>query len=155
MTNQKSERKTGYLVSLAALLMMVIAVGVYSHSKWDEWTLWPQLRKPMVDGLKDPDSAQFRNQFPGRQSLCGEINARNGLGGYTGFSRFISTGQRYILEGSDVNTWSRSDDGTAMFIAKLDREIELMRALNRTPTEQELHAAFFKHLWSERCEGLP
>lgn len=35
--------------------------------------------------LKDPFSAQFRNI----KQNCGEVNAKNEFGGYTGFSRFV------------------------------------------------------------------
>lgn len=47
--------------------------------------------------LKDPDSARFRNvravPFMGigdkvGDVFCGEVNARNSMGGYTGFERF-------------------------------------------------------------------
>ncbi|WP_126223393.1 hypothetical protein [Burkholderia ambifaria] len=40
--------------------------------------------------LKDPGSAQYRNVkvFPG-QYACGEVNARNSLGGYMGYSDFF------------------------------------------------------------------
>lgn len=37
------------------------------------------------DGLLDSDSAKFRNQ----KGNCGEVNAKNRMGGYTGFSRYI------------------------------------------------------------------
>lgn len=35
--------------------------------------------------LLDPNSAQFRNQ----KGNCGEVNAKNRMGGYIGFSRYI------------------------------------------------------------------
>jgi membrane protein involved in colicin uptake len=45
--------------------------------------------KKAEDGVKsrliDPDSAKFRNQ----KGNCGEVNAKNKLGGYTGYSRYI------------------------------------------------------------------
>lgn len=41
--------------------------------------------------LKDPDSAKFRNVRVIRGVVCGEINAKNALGAYTGFKRFLST----------------------------------------------------------------
>jgi len=43
--------------------------------------------------LKDADSAKFRNQFVGKSGVpCGEVNARNGFGGYNGFKRYIASG---------------------------------------------------------------
>lgn len=47
--------------------------------------------------FKDPDSAQFQNvrlvdpgSNPNRHwgTICGEVNARNGFGGYVGFKQF-------------------------------------------------------------------
>ncbi|RZF63828.1 hypothetical protein EWE75_14450 [Sphingomonas populi] len=47
-------------------------------------------------GLKDADSAKFRNEFvnaldTGAQMLCGEVNSKNAFGAYTGFKRFIAS----------------------------------------------------------------
>ncbi|WP_146196954.1 hypothetical protein [Achromobacter pulmonis] len=45
--------------------------------------------------LKDPLSAQFRNMqgSEGALMVCGEINAKNGMGGYVGFKRFMVGGE--------------------------------------------------------------
>ena len=45
------------------------------------------------EGLKDPDSAKFRNQ----QGFCGEVNAKNSFGAYTGFKRFIAADRNMIV----------------------------------------------------------
>jgi len=43
--------------------------------------------------LRDPDSAKFRSLAAYAPSVvCGEVNAKNGYGGYAGFERFISAG---------------------------------------------------------------
>lgn len=41
--------------------------------------------------LADPGSAQFRNvaYYPNGKSVCGEINAKNRMGGYVGYRRFF------------------------------------------------------------------
>lgn len=41
-------------------------------------------------GLKDPDSAKFRNllAYPDKKLVCGEINGKNSFGAYSGFSDF-------------------------------------------------------------------
>jgi hypothetical protein len=57
--------------------------------------------------LKDPDSAQFRNitiedsptynpDYPGL--ACGQVNARNSFGGYTGYKYFIVAGGLPMIE---------------------------------------------------------
>jgi hypothetical protein len=50
-------------------------------------------------GLNDPDSASFRNEkyVPASakikaSAVCGEVNAKNRMGGFVGFSRFIANG---------------------------------------------------------------
>lgn len=53
---------------------------------------------PILDNVRetltDPDSAQFRNLqvygdgLPGDTVVCGEVNAKNRLGGYVGFRHF-------------------------------------------------------------------
>lgn len=45
--------------------------------------------------MKDPSSVKFRNM----KGACGEVNAKNGFGGYTGFKRFIGTPNMTLIEG--------------------------------------------------------
>lgn len=150
----KTGRKGWRVPFVAALFLAAVSGGAYSYSKWDEWTVWPELRKPMLNALKDPESAQFRNQFVGRQALCGEVNARNSMGGYTGYARFIATGQRFVIEHGGMSSWTNKSDDVKALMAALDKELELMRTLNRKPSNEELNTALFKDLWRERCEGL-
>ena len=51
--------------------------------------------------LREPSSATFRNVFIGKRPpptktlkiiVCGEVNARNGFGGFTGYQPFIVSG---------------------------------------------------------------
>ncbi len=52
-----------------------------------------KLQEKLILRMKDPSSAQFRNvklNFHG-DALCGEVNARNGFGGYNGFKHFVVT----------------------------------------------------------------
>ena len=51
------------------------------------------VRHGIGDRLKDPESAQYRNMRAfnlsnGDRAICGEFNARNSFGGYTGYSPF-------------------------------------------------------------------
>lgn len=51
------------------------------------------LQRDAVKGvLNDPDSAQFRNARQAKREpgmWCGEVNAKNRLGGMVGFSRYV------------------------------------------------------------------
>lgn len=66
------------------------------------------LEEAVKDVLKDPESAQFRNEhvridYRGALPiLCGEVNARNSMGGYTGFQRFtVQRGGQPVFEDPD------------------------------------------------------
>lgn len=58
--------------------------------------------------LKDPDSAEFRNvEFYSdgpAPVACGEVNAKNGFGGYTGFEWFIASGTQLAILASDMQS---------------------------------------------------
>jgi hypothetical protein len=53
--------------------------------------------------LNDPESARFRKVFvsPKGKAVCGEVNAKNQMGGYVGFRRFISARDQVGIEGDD------------------------------------------------------
>ena len=50
-----------------------------------------ELQALVRTALKDPESATFKelNYVDGR-ALCGQVNAKNSYGGYTGFRRFVA-----------------------------------------------------------------
>ncbi|WP_177424265.1 hypothetical protein [Pseudomonas sp. MYb185] len=56
-----------------------------------------RLAREKIKGIiKDPNSAQFRNQRGG----CGEVNAKNSFGAYVGFKRFmVSGGDMVFIDG--------------------------------------------------------
>jgi hypothetical protein len=65
-------------------------------------------RQAVQARLKDPESAQFRNlRETSTGNVCGEVNARNEMGGYTGFKQFIvSDSGGAIIEGGDISVSS-------------------------------------------------
>ncbi len=103
---------TGYLLLVAAGLAGVLIVQARhepggsagppavrreeteSGAEWDaEHALKAQLR--------DGESAQFRNEKAYRQPngsfiVCGEVNAKNGFGGYSGFETFVAAGAAIV-----------------------------------------------------------
>ena len=67
--------------------------------------------------LKDPDSARFGKLYLNKYAdtnaswaLCGYVNAKNSLGGYTGDKRFISLGsaQNTFLENNEQDSWAKA-----------------------------------------------
>jgi hypothetical protein len=51
--------------------------------------------------LKDPDSAQFRNEVVGEHDgmavACGEVNAANSYGGKVGYQRYVVENRASVL----------------------------------------------------------
>lgn len=50
--------------------------------------------------LKDPDSADIKNH----NGNCGEVNSKNGFGGYTGYRRFIASSTIVAIEGENMDS---------------------------------------------------
>lgn len=60
-----------------------------------------ELKARVLSTLKDPDSAKFQgiqHVWTGR-ALCGQVNARNSYGGYTGFKAFVADSNGVYWEG--------------------------------------------------------
>lgn len=89
---------------LAALAIVgVIIAGAFA---WRAHIV-NELRKPVLERLSDPDSAKFRNEWLASgwtawrtetSILCGEVNAKNRMGGYVGYVKFSS-----VAGGKDVD----------------------------------------------------
>lgn len=102
-----SKEKTNlmpYLI-LAFLLLLGVA-SMFSNNKAgnetpSEYQMQELSEKMIKDRLKDPDSAEFRNFNLGANGHpCGEVNSKNGFGGYTGFKRYMIASEDIIsIEG--------------------------------------------------------
>jgi hypothetical protein len=92
-----------YLVALLAL---------FSGLAYGQKDFVRTAKAEIVEQLTDPESARWRGLFissyEGGQALCGEVNAKNSMGGYSGFTQFyvsasrdhhldIDIGNRYTL----------------------------------------------------------
>lgn len=66
----------------------------------DDAAMIKKFQERVIDRLKDPSSAQFRDVRLNdrRDALCGTVNAKNGFGGYTGFSGFVATSDAVYLQ---------------------------------------------------------
>jgi hypothetical protein len=80
--------RLGFL--LAGLAILSSAALAQTAPKLNE----KALRAALEDRLKDADSAKFRalkylaSESPGSWAMCGEVNAKNSYGGYSGFEPF-------------------------------------------------------------------
>lgn len=79
--------------------MVVVAVAAgavlacQSEAAAREAKMLDEAKLSVRESLRDPESAQFRNlrvkEKPSGAIVCGEVNAKNGFGGYEGFERFV------------------------------------------------------------------
>lgn len=59
--------------------------------------------KYVKEKIMEPSSAQFRNQFIGKQGApCGEVNAKDAFGAYIGFQRYIAVARDLTVLAQDV-----------------------------------------------------
>jgi len=89
---------------LLALLLCASAV----HAAPKDGPLIAKGKAAAAYNLKDPDSAKFRNVVAIRGVVCGEINAKNSMGGYVGFRRFISLDGEAVFDNDSFKfeeTW--------------------------------------------------
>lgn len=141
------------------LALIGIAGGV--AYQYNQLFVVPPLRALISSQMKDPDSAKFRNERLTKSGwLCGEINAKNGLGGYSGFERYISSqGARYIESQGAIGELSHQD-----ILDRMDNEIGVLTILSdakianpdieRTSKEEiqkMATKAFFEDRWNQIC----
>ncbi|WP_430434281.1 hypothetical protein [Methyloversatilis sp.] len=138
--------------------MTVIAGGVAAW-KWDAWVTIPELRGGVIQPLKDPQSAQFRSEHLGKHPgyLCGEVNAKNSMGGYVGFKRFVSTSQGAVVEGDGLDSWPDRDQD-APFEKLLERvrirvdfAVKYDLGVDFETIMEESKQSFFDDIWQKHC----
>jgi len=61
----------------------------------EEYEMQYAIEQTLRQASRDPDSIQFQNQSGG----CGQVNTKNGFGGYTGFKRYAFDGESLLIEG--------------------------------------------------------
>lgn len=138
--------------------------AVVFYLKFDAWVNIPSARTPMTRLLKDPDSAQFRDErLTPAGVLCGEVNAKNSMGGYIGFRKYISIqeGMVYIERDGVLGEWKTAD-----IIAQLERKNQLLRQyiqwrkegidvpqFSEREMDEKANKSLFELKWKELCEG--
>jgi hypothetical protein len=77
-----------------AALVCAVGIGVSVHAA----DAAKAGKTAVLNSLKDPDSARFRNTSVNGATYCGEVNAKNSYGGYVGFKRFVAIGSAALVE---------------------------------------------------------
>ena len=149
------------LVMLAILLIITILA-----SYWKQIFLIPAQRLAVLEVLKDPDTAKFKNEKSRGEYVCGEVNSKNGMGAYTGYSRFISSKRGYAMDGDSTSTLFPERSSSASLHEQADEAIKSLdlytatlkhendeRRAGRTPTKAELDRYAFSLLWEKYCQS--
>ena len=90
--------------------VVLVAGAAYAYTGY----VVHQHRQAVLAKLKDPDSAKFQRErlrygyTLSTSVLCGEVNAKNETGGYTGYRRFIASGHKMYVEVADNDVQSES-----------------------------------------------
>jgi hypothetical protein len=81
------------------VVVLLVAAGVgYRY-----FVLLPAAREPVLAQLNDPESARFQNERlvgpwqPSKMFYCGQVNAKNKMGGYVGYSHFFAFRDRATI----------------------------------------------------------
>ena len=148
--------------SATALVALIAAVTVWAN--YDAWFVLPKARQLVAAQLNDPLSAQFRNdRFIDYDWHCGEVNAKNAMGGYVGFRRFIYGRISKIAYIEGVGLMGK--EPTAEVLLIMDKVIANLKMLNsmkaqvpdlRLPPESQQYATargqVFEDHWKAICE---
>lgn len=92
---------------LIAGVMLAVLAGIGAGAWW--WTVKRPVdivKQRVLNVLNDPDSAKFGDvvYFKKTDAGCGAVNAKNRMGGYTGFTRFVAFPDGDVRFEPDVNT---------------------------------------------------
>lgn len=87
----------------------------------------PDWQTAIEHKLIDPTSAQYRNVNKRDDIVCGEVNAKNRMGGYAGFVRFFVDGStaeiepRELIAGDEVARLNAATDAAIFSTAHIAR----------------------------------
>jgi hypothetical protein len=82
-----------FKLKILGLFMLLLVVGAASYFIWSMYfSNAAQVMNQVKGALNDPDSAKFSDvaYFSGTKAGCGSVNAKNRMGGYFGYTRFIA-----------------------------------------------------------------
>lgn len=104
----EEKRRSGCMMTLAFVLPVLVTLGgalaaCDSKPRVSMIDAQETRAKDAVRGrLRDPYSAEFRNIYRAGDTVCGQVNARNGFGGMAGYAPFIvAPGDVHIGEPGD------------------------------------------------------
>ncbi|WP_426172607.1 hypothetical protein [Pseudoduganella sp. R-34] len=137
-----------WLVIVLFAIPVVLVGGIYIRNKAVGPVGWAEenAKKALRGMMKDPDSMIIRSSFIVRKpntnggediAICGIVNGKNGFGGYTGGTRFVSVS--FTTNGSYGETF----DTRAV---QIEDSAEKAKAV-----DVKMLSGFEKVYWNENC----
>lgn len=80
-------------ISIVTAGALVAGALLYTSGSFDK-LLAPPFETALRNHFVDPESVQIRDSFKDGARWCGEVNAKNRMGGYVGWDRFIAVDGR-------------------------------------------------------------
>ncbi|KQQ45877.1 hypothetical protein ASF61_19720 [Duganella sp. Leaf126] len=92
------------LLALAALLATTGCGESKAQKRQQEASAVIAMGEKYVrEKVREPNAAQFRNQFIGKGGApCGEVNAKDAFGAYLGYQRYISVARELTMLAQDM-----------------------------------------------------
>lgn len=97
-------RAGAVLLAVAGLTALAACGETATQKKHKEAAVLISMGEKYVrEKIRDPASAQFRNQFIGKGGApCGEVNAKDAFGTYLGYQRYISVARELTMLAQDM-----------------------------------------------------
>lgn len=80
------------ILAAGGLVAVAVLVSTGQISNWID--PYSSAKSAVKEKLVDPASSQFKNVSNKSFTYCGEVNAKNSMGGYTGFKKFYAYQKR-------------------------------------------------------------
>lgn len=150
-----------------SLVALAVATSAVIMKNYDRWFVYPELHAHVSSQMKDPASTQFRSEKLSPEGwLCGEMNAKNSYGAYSGFKRFISISEADAYVES-MGRVGKSEDSSRQITESLDVQIEILKnrkvfnetvpasmqlqELSQKELESEAEKVIFNRRWDKTC----
>lgn len=130
--------KTKSIVRNVVLLVVVAvvlggSVLLYGYHASPNFRYAADLQQ-LTQSFKDPESVRYREVYMSKSgALCGEVNAKNSMGGYAGFEEFYTSGGKIVLL-SARQIAEGSEDRASAWLLHLQR-VDMARACDKSPPE--------------------
>lgn len=155
------------LILTFVAVAVLTAFGVHAYKQWrvnqTEAKKEQEVaasRASLIAALKDPQSVQFRSDRLSRVrgTVCGEMNAKNSMGGYVGFKRYIAKRGQFVIDGGAFSNWSLTENPEPAPEYYVDA-LQLVER-GRSPSATALQSAeanaiaeeVFAWLWQTNCQ---